>query len=338
MIDRSVRARALWAEAEVLGLTIDDLVAVATVHEPVSGPTVAEYLDLIEPSFTDGTRATYRSYWKIARDRIGARPIASVGVDDCEAIVIAAVERAKRRRPTSDGRSTRESAITALRALFGRATRAGVIQSNPAANLDKPRRLPNRRRALDDRELQDVLEAIRTTSNDPALDLLLVRFHLESGARREGALNLRLGDIDDRRSTVWLHEKFDQEREQPTSPSLGEDIACHAQERGGHSAGDAVFRTVRGNGITRRRYNTIFDRAKPSIPWATRTPVSAHVLRHTAITAVERVAGYSVAQAFAGHRSGTVTGTYTRARIDEVAAAVARLTGEDHPLARSEEE
>jgi integrase len=31
-----------------------------------------------------------------------------------------------------------------------------------------------------------------------------IRFHLESGARREGALNLRLRDLDLRRSTVWL--------------------------------------------------------------------------------------------------------------------------------------
>ena len=53
--------------------------------------------------------------------------------------------------------------------------------------------------------------------------------------------------------------------------------------------------------ITARRYNTIFDRAHPSLPWADRTPVSAHVLRHTAINAVARFAGYPVAQTFAGH-------------------------------------
>jgi hypothetical protein len=29
------------------------------------------------------------------------------------------------------------------------------------------------------------VDAVRTTSHDPDLDLLLVRFHLESGARRE---------------------------------------------------------------------------------------------------------------------------------------------------------
>ena len=40
------------------------------------------------------------------------------------------------------------------------------------------------------------------------------------------------------------------------------------------------------------------------------------------------VAGFAVAQAFAGHSASSVTGTYTRARIGEVAAAVSALTGE----------
>ena len=72
------------------------------------------------------------------------------------------------------------------------------------------------------------------------------------------------------------------------------------------------------------------------MPWSQRTPLTAHVLRHTAITAVERVAGFAVAQAFAGHQPGSVTGTYTKADIHEVAAAVERLTGEPHPLAGRE--
>ena len=52
-----------------------------------------------------------------------------------------------------------------------------------------------------------------------------------------------------------------------------------------------------------------------------------------ATSAVARVAGFAVAARFAGHTSGSVTGTYTQADISEVAAAVALLTGEPHPLA-----
>lgn len=69
------------------------------------------------------------------------------------------------------------------------------------------------------------------------------------------------------------------------------------------------------------------------LEWSERTPCTAHVLRHTAVTAVERVAGFAGAQRFAGHAGRSVTSTYVRADLAEVAAAVQRLTGENHPLA-----
>lgn len=61
--------------------------------------------------------------------------------------------------------------------------------------------------------------------------------------------------------------------------------------------------------------------------------MSAHVLRHPAITAIGRLAGYPVAQAFAGHAPPSVTSRYLHATLAEVAATVATLTGEPHPLA-----
>jgi len=334
-MDRLMRARVLLAEAAALGVTIEDLIAesAGSPYSPSMVPTFAEFVETVRASFSKGTADTYQSYWRLAVARLGCRPIDSIGVADCEAVVADSVARARRNRPGTDGRSARENCIGALRALFARAERAGLVAKSPAADLEKPRRLPNRRRALEDHELREVIDAVRTTSHDPDLDLLIIRFHLESGARREGALNLRLRDLDGRRSTVWLREKFDIEREQPISPSLLRVLEDHTSSRGAITADDSVLRSRRGRAITRRRYNTVFDRARPCLPWAERTPVSAHILRHTAITAVERHAGYAVAQAFAGHSAASVTGTYTRARIAEVAAAVAALTGEPHPLA-----
>jgi integrase len=335
-MDRLVRARVLLAEAEALGLTVDDLVAAAaSAGGPRSSPavpTLAEYVETVAPSFSANTAATYRSYWRVAAARFGDRPVASIDADDCEAVLADAVRRAQQRRPGSDGRSSRENCIAALRALFGRAERAGLLTKNPARELDKPRRRASRRRALDDTELAEALDAVRTTSQDPDLDLLLVRFHLESGARREGALNLRLGDLDLRRSTALLREKFGLEREQPLPPSLVAALESHARGRGASGGQAPVFRTKRGDPVTRRRYNTLFDRAQEVLPWTARAPVTAHALRHTAGAAIERIAGYSVAEAFLGHAPSTVTGIYSRARLDEVAAAVEALTGEHHPL------
>ena len=62
---------------------------------------------------------------------------------------------------------------------------------------------------------------------------------------------------------------------------------------------------------------------------------------HTILTWVERNFGYAVARAYAGHTDtgGDVgaTTTYVRATVPEVAAALAALTGEPHPLAAAEE-
>ena len=62
--------------------------------------------------------------------------------------------------------------------------------------------------------------------------------------------------------------------------------------------------------------------------------------RHTTLTWVERNFGYAVAKAYAGHTDtgsdGGATATYVRATTHEVAAALAALTGEPHPLATQE--
>ena len=332
MTDLQLRARVLLGEARALGLDLADLIAADTQGE-THRPTVRAYIDTIAPTFTPATADTYRPYWRLAANRLGNRRLVEVTIEDLTTVVADAVARAQRNRPGSTGRASKESCVTALRALFRRAFDAGLITANPAAALTKPRRVRSRRRALDDYELAELIDAVRTTSRDPDLDLLMLRFHLESGARREGALNLRRRDLDPKRATIWLREKGDSEREQPVSPTLVALLERHVDDRASGDGNEAVFRTSSGVPMSARRYSTIFDRARECLGWADRTPVSAHVLRHTAITAVGRLAGYPVAQAFAGHAPPSVTGRYLHASLAELATAVATLTGEAHPLA-----
>lgn len=330
-MNRQLRARLLLEEARALGLDVADLVAAATGDaKPV---TVAAWIDEIAPTFTPATTATYRPYWRLTARLLGDRYLAELTPADLAAVVDAAAERARSHRPDSTGRASRETCIAALRALYARAVDAGHLTANPAAALRKPLRTTSRRRALDDDELTALADAVRATSADPDLDLLLIRFNLETGARRQGALNLRVRDIDTRRATVWLREKNDTQREQPASPSLVSLLLAHAADRGGGRADEAVFRNRRGEPITGRHYDRLFARARDVLGWADRTPVSAHVLRHTAITRIGRIAGYPVAQAFAGHAPPSVTGRYLHATLADIATAVAALTGEAHPLA-----
>lgn len=328
-MNRQLRARIVLEEARALGIDLDDLVAAATgEHRPI---TVAAWIDQIAPTFGGSTARTYRPYWRLLATMHGNRALAELTTMELTAVVDAAGERAKAHRPDSSGRSSRESCVAALRALYRRAVDAGHATTNPAAALRKPRRSTSRRRALDDRELVDIADVIRATRRDPDLDLLLVRFHLETGARVQGALNLRQRDIDPTRSTVWLREKHDSVREQPASPSLVALLFAHASERSRGGADDAVFRTRGGTPITDRRYDRLFARVRRHLGWDHRTPLTAHVLRHTAVTRIGQIAGYPVAQAFAGH--APPTGRYLHATLADVATAVAVMTGEAHPLA-----
>jgi integrase/recombinase XerC len=110
-------------------------------------------------------------------------------------------------------------------------------------------------------------------------------------------------------------------------------LRLHACRRGATHGTDKVFRTRRCIPTSRRHYDTLFRHVQDALPWSVRTPVTAHVLRHTAASAIERIAGLAVAEKFLGHEPNSVTATYTEARLEEVAAAVAVMTGEPHPLA-----
>jgi integrase/recombinase XerC len=340
-MNRQLRARALLTEMEALGLGLDDLLALAHNGSPSTrpkAPAVADYMPVVAASYGPGTAATYGTHWRLLVEEVGCRPVDTICYDDCVAIVDTAGRRAVLNGGA--GRSSRETCIAALRAFFERARRAGLISTNPAAQLTKPRRLASRRRGLTDDELSEVWQAVALVTKDPDLDLLLVRFHLQSGARRIGALQLRVGDLDTHRATVWLREKFDDRREQPLPPSTVGALLEFAHQRGSTQACDPVFRTKRSAGgqrypaMSRRHYNSLFERVQAQLTWSQHAPVTPHVLRHTAITAVERHAGFAVAQRFAGHAGSSVTSTYVKADLGEVATAVAALSGEPHPLSR----
>jgi len=190
MSDRQLRARVLLEEAHALGLDLADLIAADTTGgERI--PTLKAYIDAVASTFTPATASTYRPYWSLAAARLGDRRLAEITTVDLASVVTDAAVRAQQARPGSPGRASQDHCVAALRALFRLGAAAGLI------------------------------DTVRTTSRDPDLDLLVLRFHLESGARREGALNLRRGDIDMRRATVWLREKGG-EREQPVSPRTGD--------------------------------------------------------------------------------------------------------------------
>ncbi|MEV7624109.1 site-specific integrase [Actinoplanes sp. NPDC089786] len=285
-----------------------------------------------------GSRRVYGPYWRKICQRWGGRRITDPTASEIKRLAEDIRDEAVIRRNTRGGRTAAEHLISAMRCVYRHAVMDGLIDEagNPAARVAKPRRLANARHALSEEQLAAVVHAATTTGNDPGLDGLLIRLHLETACRRAGALGLRPRDLDPDQCLVRLREKGGTARWQPVSPTLMHYLQNHHAERGDTDQHGSLLRYRDGSRLTYRRYDHLWGRLGIHLRWVATQQITTHWLRYTTLTWVERNFSYAVARAFAGHsgqRDVGTTITYVHAQIEEVAAAVAVLTGEPHPLA-----
>ena len=319
-----------------MGLAVEDLLATPTRGTPA--PTFADYVPIVSAAVTDGTRRVYSSYWNRIVEHWGHRRLDEPTPSDIRHLVEHTKTHVVARRNARGGRSAAEHLIAALRCLYRHAEDDGLITParNPARKVAKPRRLPSTRRAVADDRLAEINHIAATTGDDPALDSLLLRLHTETACRRGGALALRPRDLDATQCLIFLREKGETVRWQPVSPTLMAHLQSHARERHAPTGGQ-LLRYTDGRPITSRRYDHLWTRLGRHLPWVATQQISTHWLRHTTLTWVERNCGYAVARAYAGHTDSGgdagATTTYIRAGVQEVAAALAELTAERHPLA-----
>jgi len=326
-----------------LGVTTADLDGPASASaQPLLGvPTVAEFHVTVLALATEGQRRTYANHWRSLVEMYGARLVNSLRKTELEAVTQAAKKNSRTRANSRNGSGAQENCVAALRHFFTKAVDDGLLRENPALKLVKPKRQASHRRPLKPEEVEQLWTVTVTTGNDPALDALLFRFHLETGARRGGALALRVRDLNRKNQTVLLREKGETERWAPVSSTLLDALEDHTASRGAAAPDDALFRykpskgAAAGRPLTYRRYDNLYARWQAALPWADQVHVSGHWLRHTAVAEVERLAGFGTARKFAGHRdeSAATTLTYIRADDEAVAAAAALRSGEAHPLA-----
>lgn len=319
-----------------MGISLTDLAASMDTSRPPA-PTFAGYVPRVSAAVTPGTRRVYGSYWNKVVEQWGDRRIDEPTVTDIERLVESAKATVVARRNARGGRCAGEHLVAALRCLYRHAVADKLIAhgDNPALRVAKPRRLPSTRQAVPDTGLVEINRIAASTGNDPALDTLLLRLHTETACRRGGALALRPVDLDPQQCQVFLREKGGTVRWQPVSPTLMAHLREHAHERQSPPAGQ-LLRYRAGRPITYRRYDYLWRRIGEHLPWVAVQQISTHWLRHTTLTWVERNFGYGVARAYAGHTDSAgdaSTTTYIRASTQEVARALAALTGEPHPLA-----
>ena len=322
---------------EKMGISPTDLVRASAAPSQV--PAFADYIPRVSYAVSDGTRRVYSTYWDRVIQAWGARPITSVTPLEINQLAEQIKASVVKRRNARGGRSAAEHLIAALRCMYRHAVADGILtqNENPAAHVPKPRRLRSTRRALPDSRLEELSQVAGSTGDDPALDALLLRLHTETACRRGGALALVHEDLDQELCLIQLHEKGGTLRWQPVSPTLMSHLLAHAESRGGLDSGQRLLRYANGQPITSRRYDYLWRRLGRHLPWIATPQVSTDCIRDTVLTWVERNFGFAVAQAYAGHedhgRGGRAMATYIRAGLPEVAAALATLTGEPHPLA-----
>lgn len=319
-----------------LGVDLDQL---TTAPEPRRAtPTFDEYVWQVAEAVSAGTRKVYTTYWQRVCQRWGTRRLSEPTPLEIKRLAEDMRDDVVVRRNGRGGRTAAEHLIAAMRCIYRHAVMDGLIREadNPAAKVAKPRRLSSNRRAVPDDQLTAICAVATTTGNDPDLDGLLIRLHLETACRRGGALALRRRDVDPQQCLVYLREKGGTSRWQPVSPTLTQQLLTHHDERGdGGGPDSALLRYRNGRPLTYRRYDYLWRRLGTHLPWVAAQQVSTHWLRHTTLTRVERLCSYAVARAYAGHEGrgdvGT-TMTYVRTEVQEVATALAMLTGEPHPL------
>ena len=125
-------------------------------------------------------------------------------------------------------------------------------------------------------------------------------------------------------------------REQPVPDWLIAELHAFAVARGAVRPADQVFRKRAGGKraggpITGRRFDNIFQRLQAGLEWADVEQVSAHTLRHHAISVVERASSKAVSLRFARHEPEDANDRYSKATDKEVAQVIVRLYAGDHP-------
>ncbi|MCX4097937.1 tyrosine-type recombinase/integrase [Nocardia sp. alder85J] len=318
-----------------LGIRPEQLIDQPSTTVPI--PTFRQYIPQLQNTLTPGTLRTYSPYLRRLTDTWGDRRLDEPTPLELEQLIERTRRTARIRSNSRDGRSAAEHMTNALRYLYKHAAEDGYLASgNPAGAILQPPRHPSLRTSLPTPLLAAIIDTATTTGNDPDLDTLILRLHIETACRRSGVLNLRPRDLDPTQCLILLREKGHTTRWQPISPTLMQALLQHHHERGRNDPEQPLLRYRNGRPLTGRRYDSLWTRIGTHLPWVATQQITAHWLRHTTLTWVERHFGYAVTRAYAGHtqptRHDATTLTYVRASQWEVAQALSALTGEPHPL------
>ncbi|MDO3649835.1 tyrosine-type recombinase/integrase [Nocardia mangyaensis] len=322
-------ARLLLAQ---MGIAATDLIDTAP-----TAPTFAEAIPRVRARLTAGTARTYGTHFDLLESRWANRSLGGPTHHELEELAQMVQANARTNRASRGGTSAVEHYVSAVRCIYRYAEEAGWIrpQDNPARKLPIPTRRASHRYAIPSGQVAEICQIAATSGDDPELDSLILRFHLETACRRGGALAMRPQDLDRDQCLVFLREKGGSDRWQPVSPTLMRHLHDHASTRHAPFNGQ-LLRYHHGRPITGRRYDYIWSRVSESLPWVATQGVT-HTLaapHHADVgrTHIQLRRGTSFRRA---PRKDHWHNRYLRQSPSARSRGrTSRLTGEPHPLAR----
>lgn len=319
-----------WTPQTARDRALELLAAVKDGRDPLvereaaaKGPDRSRQLATVAAEWLSRDQADNRSRGEVERVMrrevlpfLGDRPIEEIRKRD----IIDVVDRIADRGAKIMANRT----LAHVKRLFSWAVARDIIESDPAAHVEKPGRETKRERVLDDAELVTVWRAAAQFSYPfgPAVQILVL-----TAARREEILRLCWSEVNLERAEVRLpaeRTKVKEGRSIPLSPMAREIIAGLPQIDGS----GFVF-TLNG----RRPFANVghakarLDRAIAKMTGSRLADWRLHDFRRTAATGLQRL-GFrlEVIETALGHVSGSragIVGVYQRHRFDaEVRAAL----------------
>lgn len=162
-------------------------------------------IDLFLNGHIATTQQAYRYPLRSLQNHLGpARPIDAVS----PALLVEYVQNVIDKKDCSP--ATRQKHIKAIKVFFNWAVRLELIGKSPAKVIKGKRliRAVNRNKAMSDDELNKLLEAVRFKPQVYAV----IMFLADTGARRGGAVGLRMQDLDLEKMVAVITEKGEKTR------------------------------------------------------------------------------------------------------------------------------
>ena len=232
--------------------------------------------------------------------------------------------------------ATRARKVSTIRVFFKYlASKAKLIETNPAQNLETPKldkRLP---KYLSLEESRKLIEVTKTASDEnKERDLAIITLFLNCGMRLSELVGINIKDINFSENKLNVIGKGNKERtiylNKSCMDAINDYLKVRPHEGVKYESKDALFLSKRKERISNRMVQEIVKRelAKAGLDL---NKYSTHKLRHTAATLMYQYGDVDIRalQVLLGHESISTTEIYTHVNDEQVKDAVNK-----NPLAK----